>query len=98
MVIIVISTIFIILAAIIICGYGDDLIAGFNTASKEEKTKYNVKRLRILVSGFLFLTALDMIFFLHNADMERKRCFHLIFIPLLIALFVLKSTWAKNKD
>ncbi len=98
MFIIVISTIFIILAAIVICGYGDDIIAGYNTASKEEKGKYNIKRLRILVAAFLFITSLAMIFFLYGADTERKRIFHFIFIPLLISLFVLKSTWAKNKE
>ena len=35
------------LAFIILKGWGDGLIAGYNTASKEKQEKYNIKRLRM---------------------------------------------------
>lgn len=42
----------------ILIGKGDDLIAGYNTASKEERAKYDIGRLR-KVSGYgLLLTCL----------------------------------------
>lgn len=37
--------IFAILSAVLISGHGSGLISGYNTASKEEKEKYNEKRL-----------------------------------------------------
>ena len=43
---------------LILIGKGDDLIAGYNTASKEERAKYDIGRLR-KVSGYgLLLTCL----------------------------------------
>lgn len=37
--------VFAILSAVLISGHGSGLISGYNTASKEEKAKYNEKRL-----------------------------------------------------
>ena len=42
---------------VILVGKGDNLIAGYNTASKEEKSLYNIKRLRGLIGGLLVLLA-----------------------------------------
>ncbi len=46
-----------ILSIILLMGKGSILIAGYNTLSKEEKQKYNTKKLcRVMGSGFSFIT------------------------------------------
>ena len=49
---VIMSIIFIVLAIIFLMGKGDKLIAGYNTASEEEKSKVNIKRLRLLMLSF----------------------------------------------
>ena len=50
------------LAFVILKGWGDRLIAGYNTASKEEQEKFNIKRLRIVVAAMiLFVPALILV-------------------------------------
>lgn len=46
---------FVVLGVVILAGKGDFLIAGYNTASKEERDKVNIKRLRLLIAVLLFL-------------------------------------------
>ena len=53
----IISLFIIGLGILIISGWGDSLIAGYNTASKEKQKKVNIKRLRYVVAGILFITA-----------------------------------------
>lgn len=45
-----IAVAFFIFAYIVVKGKGDKFIAGYNTASEEEKAQVNVQRLRILVA------------------------------------------------
>lgn len=47
-VLIIIAAILVIMGILILIGRGDNLIAGYNTASEREKAQYNVKRLRAL--------------------------------------------------
>ena len=50
------------LAFVILKGWGDRLIAGYNTSSKEEQEKFNIKRLRIVVAAMiLFVPALGLV-------------------------------------
>ena len=56
-VVIIIAAILLIMGIIILIGKGDNLIAGYNTASKEEKSLYNIKRLRGQIGGLLVLLA-----------------------------------------
>jgi hypothetical protein len=44
------AALFIVLAIVFLMGKGDKLIAGYNTASEEEKKKVNITRLRILMA------------------------------------------------
>ena len=48
---------FLVLAVIFLMGKGDKLIAGYNTASEEEKKEVNIKRLRILMAIICVITA-----------------------------------------
>ena len=55
--IIIIASLLFILGIFILSGKGDNLIAGYNTASKKDKEKYNVKRLRLVFGLLLILLA-----------------------------------------
>lgn len=57
-VLIIIDIILVVTGLIILMGKGDFLIAGYNTASKEDKKKVNIKRLRYVLAGILFLVPL----------------------------------------
>ena len=46
----IIALISVLMSIVIAIGKGDWLIAGYNTSSKEEKEKVNIKRLRLLTS------------------------------------------------
>ena len=53
--------IFAILSAVLISGHGSGLIAGYNTASKKEKAKYNEKRLcRTMGIGMAVIALLNL--------------------------------------
>ena len=53
---------FAILSVILLSGHGSWLIAGYNTASKEEKAKYNKKRLcRTMGAGMAVIALLVLI-------------------------------------
>ena len=52
-VLLIVAAPLLIMGIVILVGKGDNLIAGYNTASKEEKSLYNIKRLRGLIGGLL---------------------------------------------
>ena len=55
----VVGIILAIFSIILLTGHGANLIAGYNTASKEKKDKYNAKRLsRVFGSGIAVITGL----------------------------------------
>ena len=100
--IIVIVTIFVmfLLGVVILSGKGDNLIAGYNTASEEERREVNVKRLRIVVAGICFLTPL-IIGFPVFIGKEGDKSLHLFtafgVIMITIIGLVLANTWCKRK-
>ena len=87
----IISFIVFVLATIILTGKGDNLIAGYNTSTKEEKERYNIKRVRICVGGMLLILSPIMLLFADN---------YIILIavlpPLSILSIILANTWAKK--
>lgn len=90
----VISTIIIIFAIVILTGKGDDLIAGYNTASEEKRKKVNIKRLRLLTSAMLFLAS---IFFCAVPFIRKNEVIYLVSPIVLICFLILANTWAKKK-
>ena len=55
----VVGIILAIFSIILLTGHGANLIAGYNTASKEEKDKYNAKKLsRVVGSGMAVIAGL----------------------------------------
>ena len=87
----IISFIVFVLATIILTGKGDNLIAGYNTSTKEEKERYNIKRVRICIGGMLLILSPIMLLFADN---------YIILIaivpPLSILSVILTNTWAKK--
>ena len=57
----IVSLVLLLLAVVIAFGKGDFLISGYNTASKEKKAKYNIRRLRLLVSSLLVLITIGLV-------------------------------------
>ena len=96
-VLIIVAAILVIMGIIILIGKGDNLTAGYNIASKEEKAQYNVKRLRGLIGGLLIALA-PMVFLLHGEDtMAATWSFVALVFVLCIVVVILANTWAKKK-
>ncbi len=96
-VVIIIAAILLIMGIIILIGKGDNLIAGYNTASKEEKSQYNVKRLRVLVGGILVVLAPMMLLLLREESLTAPFSFVGLTLVLCFVVVILANTWAKKK-
>lgn len=94
---IIIAALLLIMGIIILIGKGDNLIAGYNTASKEERAQYNIKRLRGLIGGVLIVLAPVMILTLREESMTSTWSFIAVTIVLCIVVVILANTWAKKK-
>lgn len=87
------AVLFTLFGILILIGKGDWLISGYNTASAEERAKYNIRRLR-LVMGITCL-ALGVIMLL--ATIVKYEMFILVtIVPITIPAIILSNTWAKN--
>lgn len=88
------------LGIVILSGKGDNLIAGYNTASDEERREVNIKRLRIVVAGICILSpvVISLPVFIGK---EGDTCLHLFtaFCVILMTIIglVLANTWCKRK-
>lgn len=93
----IIAAILVVIGVIILAGKGDMLIAGYNTASEEEKEKVNIKRLRLLIGGLSVIIA--PLFFIPNDENEVSAGLTIagIVVVLTIIVLVLANTWAKKK-
>lgn len=89
---------FIVLAAIFLMGKGDMLIAGYNTASEEERKEVNIHRLRILMAVISVLTAAFCVLLsIIGRDRENVLLAIIAFIIVTIVFIILANTWAKKK-
>ncbi len=95
---IVIAIILMIFGVIILIGKGDFLVAGYNTASKEKKQKINVKRLRLVIGGFLIIVALTLSlpFLIGNGENTRMITIITIVVMTIVCL-LLANTWCIKK-
>ena len=96
-VVIIIASLMVIMGIIVLIGKGDMLIAGYNTASKKEREKYNVKKLRGLIGGLLIVIA-PLMFWALIAEQSKTSGFAFcgIVLFLCIIVVVLANTWAKK--
>ncbi|MBO7584573.1 MAG: DUF3784 domain-containing protein [Bacteroidales bacterium] len=93
----IVGALLLIMGILIIIGKGDNLIAGYNTASEAEKSRYNIKRLRGLLGGLCFLMAPMVVFWLGEETMEATWSFVAFTFVLCIIVVILCNTWAKKK-
>ncbi|MDY6327720.1 MAG: DUF3784 domain-containing protein [Bacteroidales bacterium] len=96
-VLIIVAAILLIMGIIILVGKGDNLIAGYNTASKEEKAQYNIKRLRGLIGGILVVLAPMMLLLLGRESLAATLSFVVLTFVLCIVMVLLANTWAKKR-
>ena len=96
-ILVILAAIMFIMGIIILIGKGDNLIAGYNTASKEERSQYNVKRLRSLIGGFLLILAPIMVLLLGEESLAAGFSFIALTFVLCLILVILANTWAKKK-
>ena len=94
---IAIATLLFLMGTVYLRGKADGLIAGYNTASQQERAKYDIKRLRLLVAVFHYVLGASMFLFLmENSDLAAL-IFQIILVVLIIVTLVLANTWAKKR-
>ena len=92
------SLLFIVLAIVFYLGKGDKLIAGYNTASEEERKKVNIQRLRILMSCISVITAAFCVSMpIVGNNIQAQLGATAVFIVVIIFVVILANTWAKKK-
>ena len=99
----IVTAILLLIALLIRVGKGDKLIAGYNTASEKERPKYDVTRLRRVISWCLILVAALM--WLPNliralTDHVKPVVYFIwstLILVVVIVTLVLANTWAKKK-
>ncbi|MBP5513578.1 MAG: DUF3784 domain-containing protein [Bacteroidaceae bacterium] len=95
---IIFAILFVILAVVFLFGKGDMLIAGYNTASEEDRQKVNIRRLRLLMAIISLLAAVYCIVPIFIAADSRFRSWaSYVFIAFIVIMLILANTWAKRK-
>ena len=97
-VLVILALVFAVMGILVLVGKGDNLIAGYNTASREEREQIDIKRLRGLVGGLLVVLAPLMILLLGNETIASAGSFGAIVFVLCIVVVILANTWAKKKS
>lgn len=68
----ILTAVFAVLSVVLLSGRGSFLIAGYNTADKEEKAKYDEKRLcRVMGAGMAVITAILLLCTLYDFNLPR---------------------------
>lgn len=87
---------FIILGIVMLLGKGDKLIAGYNTASEEEREKVNIVRLRIVMMIVCLLSSAFLPALLYFGD-SYVPVLTAVFLVVLAICVIIANTWAKKK-
>ena len=88
------AVLFLVLALVVYFGKGDWLIAGYNTASEKERAQYNIKRLRLIISLLMLLSAVFVVVLLYFPSISIIAT--PIFVVITLIGVVLANTWAKK--
>ena len=92
------TILFVPLILLILSGRGDNLIAGYNTASEKEREQYHIKRLRLVIAGIILATIiLFWISILMNDKDPHKLIVLIGMFPICFIGIILANTWAKKK-
>ena len=94
----IVSLVFAAMAFVVLLGKGDFLISGYNTASKEEKDKFDIGRLRLLVFVMVMIVSIGVSLsaLLEWGDVEMS-IFVVVVILLSVISTVLANCWAKKR-
>ena len=90
---------FAIISAVLISGHGENLIAGYNTAGREEKNKYDTKKLCMVVgTGIAIITLMIFIMAIWEAVLPAffSTVFFVITVIDCIVIIVLSNTDCKK--
>lgn len=94
----IIALISLIMSIVIAIGKGDWLIAGYNTSSKEEKEKVNIKRLRLLTSIILLFVGAFVLVMPYAAQKQALLYLMIaVYFIFLIVYLIIANTWCKKK-
>ena len=92
------TILFVPLILLILSGRGDNLIAGYNTASEKEREQFNMKRLRLVIAGILLATTILFWIPILMNDKDPYKFIVLIgMFPVCFIGIILANTWAKKK-
>ena len=95
--IIIVAALTALMGLVYLRGKGDGFIAGYNTASPEQKRRVIIERLRLLVAIFNFgIAALFFLYLLKDKDLATTIFFSALTL-LAIVIIVLANTWAKRR-
>ena len=97
-VLIIVALVCAVMGILVLFGKADNLIAGYNTASKEERERYDIKRLRGLIGGLMIVLAPLLLLMIGKESMASIWSFCGISLVLCIVVLVLANTWAKKKS
>ena len=94
----IIAVLFLVFAIVFLMGKGDKLIAGYNTASEEERAKINIKRLRVLMAILSVITAgyVSILPIIGDNPQDQMGALF-VFFAITIIFIILANTWAKKK-
>ena len=96
----VVASVLALISVILLSGHGQGLIAGYNTAPKEEKDKIDEKKLaRVVGFGTSIITLLLVILasFLHNLPSFFIPLFIILVISTAVVVIILSNTITKKK-
>ena len=91
---IVASFVVLIIITLILLGRGDWLISGYNTSTKEERSKYKIVRLRVLTSVSMLLL-LIFAWLLEILDVGNI-VYSSVILSIAIISAILQYTWARR--
>lgn len=97
-----VALLIIVMAIVILMGKGDNLIAGYNTASEKTRRAYDVKRLRIVVGVMLIVVGLLLpvigcFLVMGYVGVLATLAFLAAILAVVITAVILCNTWAKKK-
>lgn len=90
---------FALLSIVLLSGHGENLIAGYNTSSAEEKDKYDKRKLcRVTGAGMAVISVLLLVMAIWTASLPSW--FYLVFLAVVIidsiVMIVLANTVCKR--
>lgn len=91
--------VFLLLTIVLLTGHGVNLIAGYNTASQEEKNKYDSKKLcRVTGVGMLVITAFIFVMAIGEAVLPAVvvHVFGVVTIIDCVVMIILMNTICKK--